>query len=61
MIDPIVAAVCADLQARSAVGIGKYGTTLARTDLTPKQWAQHAYEECLDAALYLRRLRDELA
>ncbi len=58
--DPIVAAVCADLAARSAVGQRKYGCTLARDDLTPEQWARHAYEEALDQALYLRRLMDAL-
>jgi len=53
--DPIVAGVCADLQARSGVGLAKYGTTLARTDLPPAAWRRHMYEELLDAALYLKR------
>lgn len=52
--DPIIAAVCADLQARSQVGIRKYGVTLARPDMTHAQWLQHAYEECLDQANYLK-------
>ena len=56
--DPIVAAVCADLQRRSAVGLAKYGTTLARTDLTETQWLQHAYEEALDLACYLKRIME---
>jgi hypothetical protein len=54
--DPIVEAVRADLAARSALGQAKYGTTLARTDLTRAQWLTHAYQEALDLALYLRRL-----
>jgi hypothetical protein len=54
--DTIVQAVQADLQARSERGIAKYGTTLDRTDLTQKEWLQHAYEEALDFALYLKKL-----
>ena len=54
--DPIVAAVRADLLTRSEAGQRTYGTTLARDDLTRAQWLQHAYEEALDLALYLRRL-----
>lgn len=54
-IDPIVAAVCDDLQRRSQVGIAKYGVMLDRTDLDLRAWLQHAYEEHLDAANYLKR------
>lgn len=57
---PIVAAVRSDLLARSERGRAKYGTTLARTDLTLRDWLQHAYEEGLDKVLYLRRAIDEL-
>jgi hypothetical protein len=57
--DPIVAAVRADLLARSERGQAKYGTTLARTDLTRAEWLRHAYEEALDLALYLRRLMED--
>ena len=55
MIDPIVEAVREDLRRRSEVGIAKYGVTLARDDLSLKDWLTHAYQECLDQALYLRR------
>lgn len=58
--DRIVEAVRADLLRRSQLGIQKYGTTLERDDLTLKQWLQHAYEECLDQALYLKRAIIEL-
>ena len=58
--DPVVDAVCADLQARSARGLLKYGTPLARTDLALRDWLQHAYEEALDLALYLKRARLEI-
>jgi hypothetical protein len=54
MKDPIVAKVIRDLQERSAVGIKKYGVTLARTDLDLIDWLQHAYEETLDQANYLQ-------
>jgi hypothetical protein len=60
MQDSIVEEVCKDLQSRSELGIKKYGTTLDRTDLSHKDWIQHAYEEALDFALYLKRLKKEL-
>jgi hypothetical protein len=36
-----------------------YGTTLDRQDLTRSEWLQHAYEEALDLALYLKKLKIE--
>ena len=56
----IEAIVCADIAERQRRGVAKYGTTVKDNPLTAKQWAQHAYEECLDQAVYLRRLIDEL-
>lgn len=53
--DPVVEAVREDLLRRSQIGIEKYGTTLARKDLNLRDWLQHAYEEHLDAANYLKR------
>lgn len=53
--DPITEAVRADLLRRSQVGIAKYGVTLARTDLDLRAWLEHAYQECLDQAQYLKR------
>lgn len=58
--DPITEAVRADLLRRSQVGIAKYGVTLARTDLDLRAWLQHAYEECLDQAQYLKRAIAEI-
>lgn len=52
--DPIVEAVRADLLRRSEAGVAKYGLTLARTDLSLRDWLQHAYEEALDLANYLK-------
>lgn len=60
MIDTIVEAVRDDLLRRSRLGIAKYGVTLDRTDLGLKDWLQHAYEEHLDAANYLKRAIIEL-
>lgn len=58
--DSIVEATRQELLDRSRRGLMKYGTSLDRTDLEPREWAQHLYEELLDAALYVRRLMDEL-
>jgi hypothetical protein len=60
MTDSIVEAVRQDLSNRSDLGIKKYGTTLDRTDLQLKDWLQHAYEESLDHALYLKRVIKEI-
>ena len=47
--------VCADIAARQRMGVAKYGTTLRGAPLSRKQVLRHAYEECLDLALYLKR------
>ncbi|KTS10280.1 hypothetical protein SB2_06985 [Methylobacterium radiotolerans] len=60
MTDPIVEAVRADLLRRSQAGLVKYGTTLDRTDLGLRDWLQHALEEILDHALYLKRAITEI-
>ena len=54
MKDSIIEAVCVDLRKRSKVGYKKYGKTLDRTDLTLLDWLNHAYEEALDTANYLK-------
>ena len=62
MQDEIVNRVRTKLAERSAVGIAKYGTTMARTDLSRLDWLRHAQEELLDGAVYLERLiQDEIA
>jgi hypothetical protein len=45
-----------DLKAREVRGLKEYGTTMDRTDLSQDEWLQHAYEEALDLALYLKKL-----
>ena len=54
VVDSIVEAVRDDLLRRSQLGIKKYGVTLDRTDLSLRDWLQHAYEEALDLANYLK-------
>lgn len=55
MTDKVVDAVREDLLRRSTLGIAKYGVTLERNDLSLRDWLQHAYEETLDQANYLKR------
>lgn len=59
-VDGVVEAVRADLLRRSQLGIAKYGVTLDREDLSLRDWLQHAYEETLDQANYLKRAIIEL-
>lgn len=58
--DPVVNAVIDKFAHRSALGIQKYGTTLARNDLAPHDWANHVQEELMDAVLYLEKLKQVL-
>jgi hypothetical protein len=51
----IAKAVSDDILERSRIGTIKYGVTLDRNDLELEDWLQHAYEECLDQANYLKR------
>jgi hypothetical protein len=55
--DPIVAAVVAKYQERSAIGIAKYGTTLADNNLSLVKWLTHLQEELMDATLYIEKLK----
>lgn len=54
------AAVCADISRRQQLGIKKYGMTVAENPLPLRTWLQHAYEETLDQAVYLKRSIEEL-
>lgn len=54
------AAVCDDIARRQALGIAKYGTTVADNPLSLREWLQHAYEETLDKAIYLKRAIEEI-
>ena len=46
------------IRSRAAVGLQKYGTTMAREDLSNWEWQNHLQEELLDGAIYIERLRD---
>lgn len=52
--------VCNDIASRQIKGVAKYGVTVAKNPLELKDWLQHAYEECLDQAVYLKRAMREM-
>lgn len=52
--------VCTDIASRQAKGISKYGTTVAENTGDLRYWLQHAYEETLDKAVYLKRAIAEI-
>lgn len=60
MTTGIEALVCADIARRQQVGIDKYGTTVADNPLSLRDWLNHAYEEALDQAIYLKRAIAEI-
>lgn len=47
--------VCRDIAERQQKGIAKYGVTVANNPLSLREWLEHAYQESLDQAIYLRR------
>lgn len=49
-----------DISMRRELGRAKYGKTMERTDLSLRDWLQHAYEEGLDKVIYLKRAIREL-
>lgn len=51
VVTGVEADVCADIAARQRLGIAKYGCTVADSK---DDMLQHAYEEALDLAVYLR-------
>jgi hypothetical protein len=51
----IEAAVCQDIAWRQRMGVQKYGVSVADNPLHLREWLEHAYEECLDQAIYLKR------
>ena len=56
----IEAIVCEEIAQRQQLGINKYGTTVADNNLSLREWLQHALEESLDQAIYLRRAIAEI-
>jgi Trm5-related predicted tRNA methylase len=54
------ARVCADIAKRQQIGLAKYKTTVEANPLSLREWLQHAYEETLDKAVYLKRAIEEM-
>ena len=52
--------VAGDIITRQQHGLNKYGVSVANNPLTQRQWLQHAYEEALDLAVYLKRLMQDM-
>lgn len=55
--DPMLDACISKMKLRSAVGVEKYGHTLARKDITERGWLNHAQEEALDLVAYIEAHR----
>jgi len=51
---------CDDICERQALGIAKYGKTVSENPLELREWLQHAYEEALDMAIYLKRAIEKI-
>jgi hypothetical protein len=59
LYDPVVESVVKQFWERSQDGIKKYGSTLADSPLTIKDFIKHAREESMDLALYLETLEQK--
>lgn len=53
--DPVVEAVVEKFRKRSAVGIKKYGVSLADSNLPMLNWLRHHQEELMDAVDYVEK------
>ena len=58
--DPIVGAVMKQYRDRSAIGIGKYNTTLDENTDGVLRFLQHLQEELMDATLYIEKLKKQI-
>lgn len=56
----VEASVCADIASRQTLGLQKYGVSVEDNPLPLVEWLQHAYEETLDKAIYLKRAIEEI-
>lgn len=52
--------VCRLIAERQMRGVAKYGTTVSANPLPLREWLQHALEESLDQAIYLKRAIEEM-
>lgn len=53
-------AACDLILSRDAIGLAKYGKSMDREDLKPREWLQHAIEESADGIQYMIRLGVDL-
>lgn len=53
------ASVCEDIAARQAIGLKKYGVSVADNPLAKAEWRKHLYNELADALIYLKREEQE--
>ena len=60
MTNDIESKVISDILRRQAIGLKKYGMSVADNPLPLRDWLQHQYEELLDAAIYCRRAIEEI-
>lgn len=60
MQSEIIKQVIADITSREKKGFETYGTTMDRTDLDLFEWLNHAYEEALDFAIYIKKIQNTL-
>lgn len=56
-LDSIVLSVLEKFRKRAKMGKEKYGTDLDRTDLSTRDWIEHAQDELMDGILYLEKLK----
>ncbi|SVB16257.1 uncharacterized protein METZ01_LOCUS169111 [marine metagenome] len=61
MKDSNVEKVIGQLREREARGLQKYGTNTDRPDLSTLEWLQHLQEELMDGAVYIERLKQDIA
>ena len=54
------ARVCLDIAKRQSLGMQKYKISVEANPLRTRDWLQHAYEEALDMAIYLKRTIEEI-
>jgi hypothetical protein len=48
--------VCDKIQARTKIGLNKYGVTMEREDFSNLDWLIYAQEEAMDLIIYLEKL-----
>ena len=60
-VDSIVSSLIEQHIDRAKKGFAKYGHDLDRQDLTLLEWLEHAKTEAMDFALYIERVKREIA